>query len=219
MRPGSRARPEGSASATRAELLQLGLRLAYLTVAWNVVEGVVAVTAAVASGSVALLGFGIDSFIESASGLVMIWRIIFERRARDDHARIERIEARAQKLVAASLVLLAVYLLIDGALALFNQEEPEVSGVGIALTAVSLVVMRWLAAQKLRVAVALGSRAMRADAFQTTACWWLSLVVLAGIALNAVFDWWWADPAAGIAATYFLVREARDAWRGEDDCC
>ena len=200
---------------TRPTLLRRGLRLEYLTVSWNVVEGVIAVTAALLAGSVALLGFGIDSFVECASGAVLIWRLTAERRA-SDHETIERIEHLAQKLVAGSLVALAVYVIVDASISLALRHRPEASPVGIGLTAVSLGVMWRLARAKRRTAIALGSRALEADAFQTTACWWLSLVVLGGIGLNAVFGWWWADPLAAIGMTYFLVREAREAWRGEE---
>jgi len=205
-------------SAGREPLLRTALRLEYLTVGWNIVEGVVAIVAAVLAGSVALMGFGIDSFVESASGSVLIWRLIAERRSAHEEG-IERIERRAQRLVAGSLAGLSVYLLIDASLTLVRNERPEPSYVGIAVTAVSLGVMWWLARAKLRTAVALGSNAMKADAFQTTACWWLSLTALTGVGLNAAFDWWWADPASAIAITYFLGREALEVWRGETDCC
>lgn len=204
-------------SSQRASLLRRGLRLEYLTVGWNVVEGVISVAAALAAGSVVLLGFGIDSFVETGSGGILIWRLLAERRVSDADA-VERIEHRARQLVGASLFGLASYVAIDAILSLAQQEHPESSSVGIAVTAVSLGVMRWLARAKRRVAVALGSRAMEADAFQTTACWWLSLVALVGLGLNTAFGWWWADPVAAIGAAYFISREARQAWRG-DDCC
>jgi divalent metal cation (Fe/Co/Zn/Cd) transporter len=154
--------------------LERALRLEYLTVGWNVIEGVVAVAAALAAGSVALLGFGIDSFVESASGSILIWRLLAERRATDEE-RIEQVERRARKLVAGSLILLAAYIAWDSISSIAVGERPEPSLVGIVLAAVSLAVMWWLAREKRRVGVALGSRAMTADAFQTDACFWLSL--------------------------------------------
>lgn len=201
----------------RSANLRRASRLEYLTVGWNLVEGVIAVTAALAVGSVALLGFGIDSFVESASGGVLIWRLLAERRS-DDPEAVERVEQRALKLVAISLIALAAFIAIDAAMTLVQKERPDPSGLGIALASVSLGVMWWLARAKRTVARALGSRALEADAFQTTACWWLSLVVLAGIGLNAAFGWWWADPVAALGMTVLIAREAKEAWKGED-CC
>ena len=203
------------AIATRPQLLARGLHLAYLTVGWNLVEGFVAVGAALAAGSVALLGFGIDSFVETASGLIIIWRLMAERRA-IDHERIETIERRAQRLVAASLVGLAAYITVDAVTTLVGGERPEPSPVGVGVAALSLGVMWWLARAKRRTAIALGSRAMQADAFQTTACWWLSLAVLVGVGFNTLFGLWWADPLAALVIPVFLIREAREAWEGED---
>ena len=199
----------------RPSLLVRGLRLGYLTVGWNVVEGFVAIVAALAAGSVALLGFGIDSFVESGSGLIIIWRLMAEQRGAD-HERTEAVERRAQRLIAASLVALAAYIVYDAVTTLLAGERPGASPVGVALAAVSLGVMWWLARAKRRTAIALGSRAMVADAFQTTACWWLSLSVLIGVGLNTVFGLWWADPVAALVIPVFLLREAREAWAGED---
>jgi divalent metal cation (Fe/Co/Zn/Cd) transporter len=204
--------------ADRPGLLRRALRLEYLTVGWNVIEGLIAVTAGLASGSVALLGFGIDSFVESASGSVMIWRLRAERNAdEDDEERIEHVERRAQKLVAGSLILLAVYIAWDSITSLIAGERPEPSLVGILLAIASLTVMWWLAREKRRVGTALGSRAMTADAFQTDACFWLSLFLLVGIGANALFGWWWADPLAALGMTFFISREALEAWRADDD--
>ncbi len=207
-----------TATAERPALLRRALRLEYLTVGWNIVEGIIAIAAAMASGSVALLGFGIDSFVESASGSVMIWRLLAERNSdEDDEARIEQVERRAQKLVAGSLILLAAYIAWDSITSLLANERPEPSLVGIVLAIASLSVMWWLARQKRRVGVALGSRAMTADAFQTDACFWLSLFLLVGIGANALFGWWWADPLAALGMTLFIAREALEAWRGDAD--
>jgi divalent metal cation (Fe/Co/Zn/Cd) transporter len=207
----------GPAMPDRAALLRQGLRLEYLTVGWNVVEGVIAIAAAVAAGSVALLGFGLDSVIESASGGVLIWRLRAEQ-GLSDRSAVDALDRRAHKLVASALLLLAAYIAVDAAWTLWTRDRPRPSLVGIALTIVSLVVMVWLARAKRKAAQALGSRALEADAFQTTACWWLSLATLAGIGLNAALGWWWADPAAALGMTFFLGREAREAWSGEE-CC
>ena len=203
------------AAADRPRLLTRALRLEYLTVGWNIIEGLVAIAAALMAGSVALLGFGIDSFVESASGSVLIWRLLAERSATDEE-RIEQVEHRAQKLAAASLALLALYIAWDSISSLLANERPQPSLVGIVLAIASLSVMWWLARQKRRVGLALGSRAMTADAFQTDACFWLSLFLLIGIGANALLGFWWADPLAALGMTAFIGREALEAWQGED---
>jgi divalent metal cation (Fe/Co/Zn/Cd) transporter len=202
-------------TAARGDLLGRGLRLEYLTVGWNLIEGIIAVTAASAAGSVALLGFGIDSFVESASGVVLVWRLRAEGSG-SDHETIEALERRALRLVGISLFGLAAFIVVKAASTLWQQDRPDVSLVGMALTAISIGVMWWLARAKRITARALGSRALEADSFQTTACWWLSIVVLAGVGLNALFGWWWADPVAAIGMTYFIVREGLEAWKGEE---
>lgn len=201
----------------RSERLDHALRLEYLTVAWNVVEGTVAVTAAVLAGSVALLGFGIDSFVEMASGLVLLWRLRAESRHMAAEA-VLRIDRQARKLVAISLVALAAWVAADALHTLWIEERPSPTLVGIVLTLVSMAVMRWLAQAKRDAARALHSHALESDATQTSICFWLSVIVLAGIGLNRLFGWWWADPVAALGMAVFLVREARQAWRGEA-CC
>ena len=202
----------------RSESVEHALHLEYLTIGWNVVEGLVAVTAAVLAGSVALLGFGIDSFVESASGAVLVWRLLAERRGREEE-EVERLDQRAHRLVGASLFLLGAYIAVDAAMALWTREAPRASIVGIVLTLVSIVTMQWLAREKRRAARRLGSRALEADAFQTTACFWLSIITLAGIGLNAALGWWWADPVAALGMTIFIGREGLEAWRGEECGC
>lgn len=207
-----------SAPDLRTEAVNRALRLEYLTVGWNVVEGIVAVTAALLAGSVALLGFGIDSFVECASALVMIWRLRAER----DHGmigeRLEAIEHRARRLVAGSLFLLATYVTFDAAQTLWTGDKPAFSLVGVGLLALSVAVMLWLARAKRRVAQELGSEAMEADAVQTTACWWLSVAALAGLGFNGLFGWWWADPFAALVIAALIVREGRESWKGKV-CC
>ena len=197
--------------------LKRGLQLEYLTVGWNIAEGVIAVGAGIVAGSIALIGFGVDSFVETISGAVLIWRLTAEISGRHDEEAIERIEERAERLVGVAFLLLAAYVAFEAVRTLINQEAPDASPVGIVLTAVSIVVMLWLARAKRRVGVALGSRAMIADAQQTYACWYLSVVALTGLALNAVFGLWWADPLAALGITVLLVREGIEALQGEDD--
>jgi divalent metal cation (Fe/Co/Zn/Cd) transporter len=204
-------------TATRHSLVQYALLLEYGTVAWNIVEGLVAVVAALGSGSIALLGFGVDSFVETASGAILIWRLRGERTVSDPEA-IERLDRTAHRLVGVSLFALAAYVAVEASTALWRQEPASPSWIGIAVTAISIGVMWWLARAKRRAAAALDSRALEADSFQTTACWWLSIITLSGVGLNTLIGWWWADPIAALAMTWFLVREGREAWRG-DSCC
>jgi divalent metal cation (Fe/Co/Zn/Cd) transporter len=210
--------PAAEAGSARGELLRRARRLEWLTVGWNVVEGLIGGGAALAAGSVVLLGFAIDSFVESASGGILLWRLHAES-AGTSAREIERLDHRAHRLVGLSLFLLAAYIAADVAWSLWRREHPAPSPVGIGLTLVSLFAMVWLARAKRRTAATLGSRALAADAFQTTACWWLSLITLGGIGLNALFGWWWADPVAALGITVFLVREGREAWEGEDCGC
>lgn len=204
-------------SAARAALLSRGLRLEYVTVGWNIAEGLLAVGGGLAAGSVALIAFGVDSFVESISGSVLIWRLRAEATGGADEERIEHVERRAARLVAVSFVVLAAYVGFEAIRTLIAQERPEASPVGIALTAVSLAVMLWLARAKRDTGEALGSRALIADSHQTFACWYLSATTLAGLALNAAFGLWWADPIAALVIVVFLLREAREAWEGEED--
>lgn len=204
-------------AAARAQLLTRGLRLEYLTVGWNIAEGLIAVGAGITAGSIALIGFGVDSFVETISGAVLIWRLSAEARGSLDEEAVERIEHRAERLVGVAFLVLAAYVSFEAVRSLINQEEPHASPVGIALTALSIAVMLWLARAKRQTGEALESRALVADAQQTYACWYLSIVTLAGLALNALLGWWWADPVAALGIAVLLVREGLEALRGEDE--
>lgn len=206
------------AASTRRAVVIRALRLEYLTLGWNLVEGAVAVFAALIAGSVAILGFGIDSFVECASALVMIWRLRVEFNQNMSGARLQAIEQRARKYVAGSLFLLAAYVSVEAARTLWLGEKPEFSTIGVALLSVSIALMLWLARTKRRLAVELGSKAMEADAFQTSACWWLSIAALVGVGLNGLLGWWWADPLAALVIAGVIVREGREAWLGLA-CC
>jgi divalent metal cation (Fe/Co/Zn/Cd) transporter len=193
-------------------------RLAEFTVGWNVAEGVVAIAAAVTAGSRALIGFGLDSVVESISATVLLWRLGAEIRDPERADRVERIAARA---IGVSFLVLATVVATESIRSLAGQHEPDASPVGIALTAISLVVMPLLATRKRNLAVALHSHAAHADSTQTWACAWLSAVVLAGLALNAGLGWWWADPIAALGVVALLLREGREALTADrlDDCC
>jgi len=204
-------------ASDRRRLLRRGLLLEYVTVGWNIVEGIVAIAAGLAAGSIALVGFGIDSFVESVSGSVLIWRLGSEVAGAREAESIERIERRAERFVGISFFLLAAYVTFEAVRSLLAGDRPDASLVGIGLTALSIVVMLWLARAKRRTGEALGSRALVADAQQTYACWYLSVAALAGLGLNALFGWWWADPIAALLIAAFLVREGTEAWRGEEE--
>jgi divalent metal cation (Fe/Co/Zn/Cd) transporter len=148
----------------------------------------------------------------------MIWRLRAEQRGSLSEPQIEQLEHRARRLVAGSLFLLAGYVVFDAAATLWTRERPAFSATGVTVMAASIAVMLFLARAKKRVARELGSEAMAADAFQTTACWWLSLTALTGVTLNGAFGWWWADPASAIVLAVLIAKEGRDAWQGRG-CC
>jgi len=199
--------------------LRRGVWLTAATVVWNIVEGVVAVAAGTLASSVALIGFGIDSFVETASAAVVWWRLRAELTGRADPERAEVLERRAGRIAGGLLLGLALYILVDAGRRLVGLgEEARASLVGIVLTAVSLVVMPVLGWAKLRTAKGLGSGALRADAYETIACSWLSAATLAGLVLNASFGWWWADPLAALTIVPLVIREGLEGWRGEDAC-
>jgi len=201
----------------RLNLLRRGLRLEGVTLGWNVLEGAIAVGAGAVSASVALIGFGIDSFIETASALVVGWRLRSEITGRSPE-RAEAIERTASRVAGSLLLLLAAYILFDAGRHLLGfGEPPRESLVGIALTSISLVLMPVLGWAKLRTARELNSRALRADAFETIACAWLSLTTLGGLVLNALFGWWWADPVAALVLVPLIAREGLEGVRGEED--
>jgi divalent metal cation (Fe/Co/Zn/Cd) transporter len=198
-------------ASERTALLSRGLSLERLTIGYNALEGLVAIVAGLGAGSVALTGFGIDSVIEVSSGALLVWRLRAELGSPPVGPAVE---ARARRAAGALLLALAAYLVAESARRLLRQARPEESLVGVALTALSLVVMPLLARAKLRTAAALGSRALRADAHETVVCAWLSLTTLVGLALNAGMGWWWADPVAALAMLPLIVREGLEAWRG-----
>ncbi len=198
----------------RTALVRRGRRLSILTLVYNALEGVIAVVAGAIAGSISLVGFGVDSVIEVGSGAASLWRL----GADVDPARRERVEKLALRLIGISFVVLAVYVAFDAVAALLSRERPDESYVGIALASLSLVVMPVLARAKRKVARGLSSRALVADATQTTLCTYLSGILLGGLALNALLGWWWADPAAALAMVPIIGKEGVEALRGEDSC-
>jgi divalent metal cation (Fe/Co/Zn/Cd) transporter len=210
---------ESGATSTTAgapeasSLLSSGRKLEYFTIGWNVLEAVVSIFAGAVASSTALIGFGIDSAIESSSGAALLWRM----QDRAGHAQRER---RTLRLVGVSFLLLAAYVALDAGrtLILRDHTSPSILGIGIAVA--SLVVMPVLAHRKRVVAAQLDSQALHADSRQTSLCAYLSAILLGGLALNAALGWWWADSAAALVMIPIIAREGVEALRGErcDDC-
>jgi divalent metal cation (Fe/Co/Zn/Cd) transporter len=200
----------------RPAVVLRGQRLEYFTIGWNTLEGLVAVIAGAAAGSISLVGFGIDSFIEVTSGSVLLWRMSVDS---DVHLR-ETNEKRALRFVGACFLLLAAYIAYDSILDLWSKRAPEQSIPGIVLACVSLVVMPLLSRAKRRVGRAMGSAAMHADAKQTEFCTYLSAILLVGLLLNAFLGWWWSDPLAALIMVPIIAKEGMDGLRGKacDDC-
>jgi cation diffusion facilitator family transporter len=186
------------------------------TIAWNTLEAVVAIGGGIVAGSIALIGFGLDSVVEVSSALVIAWRLSSQG---SDRLSNERAERRAVRLIALSFFGIAAYVCVDAVRALLGvRDEPQPSTLGLAITALSLVVMPSLAFAKRRVAKRMGSVALRADAAETMLCTYLSAVVLLGLAANALFGWWWMDPIAGLVVAALAVREGREAWSSGELC-
>ncbi|HXM95225.1 MAG TPA: cation transporter [Candidatus Dormibacteraeota bacterium] len=187
----------------RTAVVRHGRRLEYFTVAWNAIEGLVAVATGVIAGSIALVGFGIDSFIEVTSGSVLLWRMSVDA----DVQRRELNEKRALRVVGICFLGLAAYIAYESAVDLWSRRAPEDSVPGIVLACVSLVVMPLLSRAKRKVGRALGSAAMHADAKQTEFCTYLSAILLVGLLLNAILGLWWADPAAALIMVPIIAKE------------
>lgn len=207
-----------AATTSRDVLVRRGVWLAWFTIAWNSVEGIVGIVSGIAAGSIALVGFGVDSYVEVFAGAVIVWRLSKERHGQHLSAQAE---ARAVRLIAITFLVLAAGIGVESVRKLIVGAEPDESWFGIGLAVVSLVVMPILARAKRQVGEQMGSRAVTADATETTLCVWLSAILLVGLGLNALFGWWWADPLAGLAIVYVAGREGVEHWRAEelDDCC
>ena len=194
-------------------------RLNRLTITWNAVEGVAVIVIGIRASSISLIGWGFDSFVELVAGLVLAWRLRLERGDADTRHAADR---RAQRLIAACFAVLAAYVLAESLRDLIAGNPPDGSILGIALAALSLVVMPFLARLKLQLAVVLGSQAVQAEAAQTTLCALLSGAVLIGLGANVLFGWWWADPAAGLFIAIAAAYTAARMWRADslaDTCC
>jgi divalent metal cation (Fe/Co/Zn/Cd) transporter len=204
------------ADAPRAEEWHRAARrarfLSWLSLAWMGAEGAIAIVAGILAGSIALIGFGIDSAIEGFASLVIVWRFTGSR------LLSEKAEARAQKLVAVQFFLLAPYVGGEAIHKLVTADQPETSWLGIALVSTSVVGMPFLGIAKRRLADRLGSVATRGEGTQNLLCAYLAAAVLVGLLGNALFGLWWLDPAAALVVAAFAVREGRESWRGEGRC-
>jgi divalent metal cation (Fe/Co/Zn/Cd) transporter len=198
----------------RQAIARRGKHLEYFTIAWNSLEGLVAVVAGVFSGSIALVGFGIDSFIEVTSGVVLLWRMTVDA----DVPTRERNEKLSLRIVGVCFLALAVYVGYESISDLVSRKSPEHSVPGILLASVSLIAMPLLSRAKKKVAKELGSAAMHADAKQTDFCAYLSAILLIGLLLNAGPGWWWADPVAALIMVPLIANEGVEAMIGKT-CC
>ena len=202
------------ATIARADTARLGQRLQYLTILWNSAECIVTLVAGFVAGSIALVGFGLDSAIEVTSSLAALWRL---RRDADEHAR-EMAERRTLRVIGACFLLLAAYVTYDAVSTLVTRSAPEHSVPGLVIAALSLIVMPLLVRAKRHVAARLQSGALEAEARQTRVCAYLSAILLLGLGLNAVLGWWWADPVAGLGMVPLIAWEGRQALTGRT-CC
>ncbi|MDQ3730095.1 MAG: cation transporter, partial [Actinomycetota bacterium] len=209
--PNSRTEP-GAPSVEWLAAAQKAKLLSWISLAWMSLEGGIAITAGILAGSVALIGFGIDSAIEGVASVVIIWRFTGAR------VLSSAAEDRAQRLVAIQFFLLAPYVAFEAIQALANSEHPEVSGLGMVLTATSVIGMPLLGIAKQRVARTLGSQATHGEGSQNLLCAYLAAAVFVGLAGNALFGWWWLDPVAALVIAGIALREGMETWRGEG-CC
>jgi divalent metal cation (Fe/Co/Zn/Cd) transporter len=219
---------QATAPLTRSGQVRLGVWIELVTIVWMTIEASVALMVGFMTRSVSLQGFGIDSVIELVAGGMLLWRLLVEQRGGSIEV-VEQAERRASWVTATGLFALAVYIVADSAFSLLTQSRPEASwwGVGLAMAAASIMPLLWQG--KLRVAKQIGSAALKADAACSVTCAYMSLTLLAGLLLNRLFGWWWADPLAALFLIYFLVQEGREALHeartgetcscGADDCC
>ena len=196
-------------AADRVRWRRTALALAWATIAWNSLEAIIAIASGAEAGSIALVGFGLNSIVEVGSAIVVVWQF--------SGADVER-EQRALKLIAGSFFVFAAYVAAQAVWDLVARSEPAASVPGIILAALSLVVMPVLAIAKRRVGRRMSSRTVVADSGQTMLCSYRSAVLLVGLVVNATLGWWWADPIAALVIAALAVREGREAWRG-DVCC
>lgn len=196
-------------------LYKKALRLSYFTVGYNILEGVASVIAGAVAGSIALVGFGLDSFVESLSGMIMIWR--FKKHGIVSEEEEEEVEKRALKLVGYTFFILAVYIVYESVSKLYYSEIPDTSIIGIIIAVLSIIIMPVLYYNKIQVGKAIGSKSLLSDAKETLACTFLSFALLLGLGLNYLWGLWQADPIVGIIVALYLVKEGWEIVTGEED--
>lgn len=199
-------------STVNVDLHKKALNLSYFTVGYNIIEGIVSIMAASLSGSVALLGFGLDSFVESFSGLIMIWRFKKKRTPQEE----EKIEKRAVRLVGYTFFILAFYVAFESIKKLYQAEAPNPSILGIIIATLSIIIMPILSHMKYHTGKSLKSRSLIADSKETLACAALSIALLIGLGLNYFLGIWHADPVIGLVIAVFLIREGYESLNGEE---
>ncbi len=197
-----------------SRLHEKALWLSYFTVGYNILEGIISILAGSMAGSIALIGFGLDSFVESLSGSVMIWR--FRQAGKISEGEEEKIERRATLLIAYSFFILGAYVLYESGKKLYLQEIPEPSLLGIIVAVASMIVMPILFYMKYQTGKAIGSRALVADSKETLACMFLSMALLTGLVLNYLYGLWQADPIVGLVIVIFLIKEGYETFKEKD---
>jgi divalent metal cation (Fe/Co/Zn/Cd) transporter len=202
--------PPAWGASSRSDHVRMGIRIELVTIVWMTIEASVALIVGFATRSVSLQGFGADSMIELIAGGILLWRLLVEQSGGGTE-RIEYAERRASWLTAIGLFALAVYIVGDSALTFVTRSRPESSWWGIGLAVAATIIMPLLWQGKLRVAKRIGSAALKADAACSVTCAYMSLTLLAGLLLNHLFGWWWADPLAALALVFFVVQEGREA--------
>jgi divalent metal cation (Fe/Co/Zn/Cd) transporter len=205
-----------SATDNRAALIREAFRLEYITLAWMIIEAVVAIGSGVAADSLTLTAFGIDSLIELASAAVLVWRLNVE--LRHGEAFAEKAETTASRIGGALLFALAAYVVASAGWKLWMRQGAEFSLPGLVISVLAIPAMYFLSRRKLQVAEALGSRALRADAVESITCGWLAFVVVGAIVAQFLVGAWWVDALASLGIVWFVIREGREAWEGKD-CC
>jgi divalent metal cation (Fe/Co/Zn/Cd) transporter len=204
------------ALGARLLIIRRAFLLEWLTIGWMTIEAAVAIAAALAAHSITLMAFGLDSVIELASAGILIWRLTVELRA--GSAFPDGVEVTARKAAAALLFILAVYVVATAGWSLWNKTGAEFSAVGLAVALIAIPLMYALARGKLRIAQNLGSGALRADAIEAITCGYLSVVVVVGLLAQMLFGAWWVDSVTALGIVVLLIKEGREAWRG-DECC